>query len=158
MILSFHTLNSFLSYSVMMKCWLESSDERPCFSKLVQIFNRALEPLADYLDFTQNFINEWDLIILFFCLVCKAEYNYNHYDIICINRYTMSYNLICVWILSIYIIYFTIIIVTLFCILKSYSLVDGLVDSFDTTKKKVSFLNCVKGNLLGNVQKLGKET
>ena len=55
MILSFHTLNSFLSYSVMMRCWLESPDERPFFSELVEILNHELEPLADYLDFTQTF-------------------------------------------------------------------------------------------------------
>ena len=53
-IISFHALtDSFHRYSLMTSCWLKNPDERPCFSEVVEVLNSILEPLADYIDFTE---------------------------------------------------------------------------------------------------------
>lgn len=41
-----------ISYSVMLKCWSESSEDRPSFSALVQLLSSFLEEIAGYLDFS----------------------------------------------------------------------------------------------------------
>ena len=40
------------SYSAMLKCWSESSEDRPSFTALVQLLNSFLEEIAGYMDFS----------------------------------------------------------------------------------------------------------
>ena len=41
-----------ISYSVMLKCWSESSEDRPSFVHVVQLLNSLLEEIAGYIDFS----------------------------------------------------------------------------------------------------------
>ena len=48
------------SYSLMVSCWAEFPEKRPSFSDLVDCLNKILEPMAQYMDFTQLFTAEND--------------------------------------------------------------------------------------------------
>ena len=40
------------SYSIVLRCWCESADKRPPFSKLVVDITTSLEAIAGYIDFS----------------------------------------------------------------------------------------------------------
>lgn len=43
-------------YSIMTSCWYQNPDERPCFSEVVEMLNHVLLPLAEYIDFTEIYV------------------------------------------------------------------------------------------------------